>query len=277
MVMRDIIKIDEDKCTGCGDCIPNCPEGALQIIDGKARMLSDLFCDGLGACIGHCPEGAITIEKREAEEYDEAKVMANVVKQGPNVIKAHLEHMKDHNQTEFLDQAIDFLKTNNIDVPEGFDTRTEEATMACGCPSSQTRSIKVACTDEPDKKASSQLSNWPVQIRLLNTQAPYLNGASLLIAADCTALAYASIHQDFIKGRVTLMGCPKLDDAEYYENKLAEVFRLNDINDITVLIMEVPCCSGMVRLVRSAISASGKNIPLAAMTIGVNGEVLRKE
>jgi len=274
MAVREIIKIDEDKCTGCGDCIPNCPEGALQIIDGKARMLSDIFCDGLGACIGYCPEGAITTEKREAEEYDEYKVMVNVVKQGPNVIKAHLEHMKDHNQTEFLNQAIDYLKTNNIDIPEGFDKEPEEDTMACGCPSNQTKTIEVGCTDNSGSRNTSQLGNWPVQIHLMNAQAQYLKNASLLIAADCTAFASANLHQDYIKGKVTMICCPKLDDTAPYLQKLTELFKLNNTKDITVVIMEVPCCSGLVRLVKEAIQNSGLEIPLDVKVIGTNGELI---
>ena len=272
MVIREIIKIDEDKCTGCEDCIPNCPEGALQIIDGKARIISDLFCDGLGACIGHCPEGAITIEKREAEEYDEAKVMANVVKQGPNVIKAHLEHMKDHNQTDFLEQAVSYLRENDLDVPEGFEPGPAEP-LPCGCPGTMAREISVTSEEEDAPRQHSQLTNWPVQIMLLHPQAPYLKDASLLIAADCTAFACASLHQDFIKGKITMIGCPKLDDAGYYIEKLSEIFKLNEIKDVTVLHMEVPCCFGLVQLVSEAVNRSGKDIPIEKQMMGVDGEL----
>ncbi len=274
MVVREIIKIDENKCTGCGECIPNCPEGALQIIDGKARMISDLFCDGLGACIGHCPEGAITIEKRDAEAYDEKQVMANVVKQGPNVIKAHLEHMKEHGQAEFLNQAIDYLKENNIDVPAGFEDETNVEPLACGCPGTMAKEIPVECAEEDAPKQRSQLTNWPVQIKLVPPQASYLNDVSVLIAADCAAFACASLHQDFIKGKVTLIGCPKLDDSNFYTEKLTEIFRTNDIKDITVVHMEVPCCFGLISVVSSAVSSSGKSIPLTEVTIGINGKII---
>lgn len=272
MVVREIIKIDEGLCTGCGECIPNCPEGALQIIDGKARIISDLFCDGLGACIGHCPEGAITIEKREAEIYDEKRVMANVVKQGLNVIIAHLEHLKGHGQCEYLNQAIEYLDENKMEIPAGFEKKESEA-LACGCPGSMAKEIEVSCSEDAGPKSSSQLSNWPVQIMLVPSQVPYLQNASVLIAADCTAYACASLHQDFIKGRVTMIGCPKLDDAEYYTEKLAEIFRLNDIKDVTVAIMEVPCCSGLSRLVKEAASRSGKYIPIDVKTVGIDGNL----
>jgi ferredoxin len=273
MVVRQIIRIDEVLCTGCGQCIPNCPEGALQIIDGKARMISDLFCDGLGACMGHCPEGAITIEEREAEEYDERRVMENVVKQGPNVIEAHLEHMKEHNQTEYLGQAIDYLKESGIEVPAGFDDNGKAEPLPCGCPSTAVKQISPVGEDEAGSRPSSQLGNWPVQIMLVPPNAPYLQGASLLIAADCTAFACASLHQDFIRGKVALIGCPKLDNAEFYIEKLAETFRLNDIKDVTIAIREVPCCSGLSRLVEEAVKGSGKAVPLEVKVIGINGDL----
>jgi ferredoxin len=272
MVVREIIKIDEDLCTGCNECIPNCPEGALQIIDNKAMMLSDLFCDGLGACIGHCPEGAITIEEREAEEYDEKRVMENVVKQGPNVIKAHLEHMKEHGQTEYLNQAIEYLEENDIEVPEGFKEEENTASLACGCPGTVVKEITISCGDDTGPKPTSQLGNWPVQIMLVPPNAPYLQGASLLIAADCTAFACASLHQDFIKGKVALVGCPKLDDSEFYVEKLTEMFKLNDLKDVTVVHMEVPCCFGLKQLVSEAVSRSGKDLPVTFQIIGINGE-----
>lgn len=287
MAVRKIIKINEELCTGCGECIPNCPEGALQIIDGKARMISDLFCDGLGACIGHCPEGAITIIEREAEEYDERRVMENVVKQGPNVIKAHLEHMKEHGQSEYLAMAIDYLRENDFEVPAEFDDaggdaeadeepECVEGPLPCGCPGSLSQELSVIKLDEGMgvPKPTSQLSNWPVQIHLVNVQAAYLKEASLLIAADCTAFACASLHQDFIKGRVTMMGCPKLDDAQFYAEKLGQIIKMNDIRDITVLYMEVPCCAGMVRLVQEAVAASGLDVPVRKYMVKINGEVV---
>lgn len=173
---RDIIKINEEKCIGCGDCIPGCPEGALQVIDGKSRLISDLFCDGLGACIGTCPQDAIEIVQREAEPYDEENVMDNIVKEGPNVLKAHLKHLNDHSQKDFLTQAIDFLKEKNMEIPD----YQGEKTFACSCPGS----INMEWSDKPEsnhetKVYIAELRNWPVQLQLLNPNAPYLKNADL--------------------------------------------------------------------------------------------------
>lgn len=323
MVKRQIIKIDEDVCTGCGECIPNCPEGALQIIDEKARIISDLFCDGLGACIGHCPVDAISIEEREAEEYDEKKVMENVVKQGEKVIKAHLVHLKEHGQTEYLNQAMDYLKEKNMYVPPlekeikekpaqhtqkedvmacgcpgtaVMDFREEmkepgqnKANLPCGCPGSavmdlrneqdcELESIKKSVPEGINKelpvpKSVSQLKQWPVQIMLVPPSAPYLKGADLLIAADCVPFAYPDFHEDFLKEKVLLVGCPKLDDAEYYKEKITKILKENHVTSVTVVHMEVPCCFGMVNIVKAAIEALGKDIPYSETTISVKGDI----
>jgi len=262
-VQRQIITIDEDLCTGCGECIPNCPEGALQIIDGKARLISDLFCDGLGACIGHCPEGAITTETREAHAYDESKVMENIVRQGPNVISAHLAHLKDHAQDEYFREALAYLVENDVEIPPKF----LEPSCRCGelePPKSQFAGCPAG--------RPSRLRQWPVQIMLVPPQAPFLEGADVLVAADCVPFAYADFHETLLKGKVLLVGCPKLDDAELYREKLTEMFRRNDVRSVTVAHMEVPCCFGMVKLVESAIGNSGKSIPLETRMIGVKGE-----
>jgi ferredoxin len=303
MVKRQIIKIDEDTCTGCGDCIPNCPEGALQIIDDKARIISDLFCDGLGACIGHCPVDAISIEEREAEEYDERKVMANVVKQGSNVITAHLVHLNEHGQTDYLNQAIDYLKENKMEVPNlgeapkeepapsapvhacpgsaVIDLRSEkkEDTLACGCPGSAVMDLKAEeelCVEDVEEvapKGVSELRQWPVQIMLVPPNAPYFKDADLLIAADCVPFAYPDFHKDFLKNKILLVGCPKLDDTDFYLQKLTQTFQMNDIKSITIAHMEVPCCFGLVKLVNAAVGQSGKNIPVKGYIIGVKGDV----
>jgi len=227
MPKRKIIKIDEDKCTGCGLCVPNCVEGALKIIDGKARLVSDVFCDGLGACIGHCPEGAITIEEREVEPFDKKK--------------AH-EHLHAHGK----------------------------------CPGSKVMDLskdKKSGTLNPEPGTRiSQLGNWPVQITLVPVFAPYFNGADLLIAADCVPFAYANFHGDILAGKVLLVGCPKLDDAEYYKKKLTDILKQNDIKSITCAHMQVPCCFGLVNLVKEAIAASGKTIPFKEVTIGIEGD-----
>jgi len=277
MVKRQIIKIDAQKCNGCGLCIPNCPEGAIQIIDNKARLISDLFCDGLGACIGHCPQGAITIEEREAKAYDEKKVMENIVRQGKNVIKAHLEHLKDHNQFELLKEALDFLKEKKIEIPikEESPLATDE-NADCGCLGSKVmdfRKDKIAPTKQmPFSKTDSQLRQWPVQIKLVPVKASYFENADLLIAADCVPFAYADFHLDLLKDKILLVGCPKLDDAGFYQEKITEILKNNSIKSVTCAHMEVPCCFGLVGIIKSAISASVKNIPFKEITISIKGE-----
>ena len=277
MAKRNIIKIEEEKCNGCSLCIPNCPEGAIQVIDGKARLISDLFCDGLGACIGHCPQGAITIEEREAQVYDEARVMENIVKQGKNVIKAHLEHLKKHNQLELLKEALDFLKKKKIAIPiEEESLLATEKGAACGCPSSKVMDFRKE-KDAPGKekafsKTESQLRHWPVQIKLVPTLAPYFENADLLIAADCVPFAYSDFHQELLKGKILLVGCPKLDDAGLYQEKISQILKNNNIKSLTYAHMEVPCCFGLVGAIQSAISASGKNIPFKEVNISIKGE-----
>ncbi len=239
------------------------------MIDGKARLISDLFCDGLGACIGTCPLGAISIEEREAEPYDERRVMENIARQGPNTINAHLEHLREHGEFELLKTALDFLKERGIRVPP-------PAAHAGGCPGS--RAVKLeerpAAEAAPAGRAVSRLRQWPVQIALVPPNAPYLAGADVALIADCVPFAYANVHEDFIKGRVVLVGCPKLDDVEAYRTKLAEVFRHNDIKSITVVHMEVPCCFGLVHVLRQALADAGKNIPVTEATISIRGELL---
>jgi len=278
MAKRKIIKIDEKKCNGCGLCIPNCPEGALQMIDEKARLISDLFCDGLGACIGHCSEGAIIIEEREAEKYDEKKVMENIVKQGKNVIKAHLKHLKEHNEAGYLNQAIEFLKERNIKVPKDA-VSSAQGPLPCGCPGTMVKDFRPEekSDAQPGEAISiqSQLKQWPVQIKLVPPYAPYLDNADLLIAADCVPFAYADFHSDLLKGKVLLIGCPKLDDAEFYKDKITQILKGRNIKSITCVHMEVPCCFGLVSIVKTAIKASSKDIPFKEVTISIRGEKLK--
>jgi len=267
---RDIITIDEDKCTGCGKCIPGCPEGALQIIDGKARLVSDLFCDGLGACINECPHGAMSVENREAEVYDEKKVMINVVKQGENTIKAHLKHLKDHNQTEYFNQAVEFLKENNMSVPE----LSNKDNLPCGCPGNLTKKIEreIRCAENINQK--SNLENWPIQLALLNPNAPYLKNAELLISADCAPFAYGNFHSKFLQNKVLIMFCPKLDSSiEQYIDKLSDIFKNQHIKSITLVRMEVPCCGGVEKIVTRALEQSGKNIIIKEYVISISGEI----
>jgi ferredoxin len=277
---RNIIKIDEDKCNGCGLCIPNCPEGALQIIDGKARLVSDLFCDGLGACLGHCPLGAITVEEREAEPYDERSVMENVVKQGPNVIKAHLDHLKDHGEMDFYREAVAYLEEKGIQTPSEKKDNPPHLHASGGCPGAA--AMKIERTVDTGSAATishglppSQLRNWPVQLQLLNPNAPYLKGADLLVAADCVPFAFAGFHQRFLKDKVVVTYCPKLDQTiDQYVQKLAAIFSRQDIGSVSVVHMEVPCCSGTVHIVQKALELAQKVIPVKQYTISINGEII---
>ncbi|MDO8489329.1 MAG: 4Fe-4S binding protein [Candidatus Omnitrophota bacterium] len=277
MSRRKIITIDEQKCNGCALCIPNCPEGAIQIIDQKARLISDLFCDGLGACIGHCPQGAITIEEREAVPYDEDKVMINIIKQGPNVILAHLKHLKDHKESVYLKQAMDFLKKKKISIP--FDEACHHSGNATGgCPGSRLidlrkpRAVKGASLNQ---RQESELGQWPVQLRLVPAHAPYFEDADLLIAADCVPFAYANFHQDLLKGKILLVGCPKLDDVSLYADKLKQIFADNNIKSITYAHLEVPCCFGLLPVIEEAIRSSGKSMPFEEITISIKGEKIK--
>jgi len=235
---RKIVRIDEEKCTGCGLCVLACQEGALQIVNGKARLVSESYCDGLGACLPECPTGAITIEEREAAPFDEEAVKAR-------------------------------------SAPAAEETRAGEGepNLACGCPGTQVRNLARTVDTAPveDRRVPSALRNWPCQIRLVPAGAPYFDGAALLVAADCTAYAYPEFHRDFMRGRVTLIGCPKLDGVDYAE-KLTEILKSNEIKSITVLRMEVPCCGGIVQAVRQALKQSGKTIPWRVVTITTEGE-----
>ncbi len=283
---RKIINIDEEKCTGCGQCIPNCPEGALQVIDGKARLLSDLFCDGLGACVGRCPEGAMTVEERVAEPYDETKVMANIVKAGPNTIAAHLKHLKDHSACDYYNSALAYLKQHNIPIPATevrsqkakAKSQNQEAELACGCPGSAVRDLSPSATrslDPVTPRSLSALRNWPIQLALIPPSAPYLKNADLLISADCVGSSHPNFHDDLVRGRVLIIACPKLDDAQAYQEKLTRMFTVNTPKSVTVAHMTVPCCFGLVQLVQQAIAASGKRIPFAEATIHVDGRQVK--
>ena len=280
---RNIITIDEDKCTGCELCLPNCPEGAIQIIDEKARLISDLFCDGLGACLGHCPEGAITIEEREAEPYDERRVMENVVKQGECVIKAHLEHLKDHNQDDFLKTAVEYLEEKGLKNPleEKGEIKMEKPGGFCGCPGSKTVDFSqdkpVAEGDETGRRPS-HLSHWPIQMHLLSPMAPHYKGSDLVLAADCTAFTSGDFHKDYLKDKTLAIACPKLDSGrEIYLDKLVALIDEARINTLSVLIMQVPCCRGLLELAQEAAAKAERKVPIKATVIGLRGEVLSEE
>ena len=241
---RKIIKIDESLCNGCGNCVPACHEGALQIIDGKARLISDLFCDGLGACIGECPEGAMEIVEREAELYDEYKVMDYIVRGGSNVIKAHLQHLADHGEREYLSQATKYLKERNIIIPEIRAAGGERN----GCPGSASKEIPVSTVDagEKDDYRPSMLTHWPVQLHLISPGVSFFRNSDLLVAADCTSFACASFHEKLLAGRKVVVACPKLDtNQQSYLDKLITLFSNSGIRSVTIAIMEVPCCGGL--------------------------------
>lgn len=241
---RRIIEINQDKCNGCGACAAACHEGAIAMVDGKAKLMRDDYCDGLGDCLPTCPTGAITFVEREAAAYDAKAVQENMQKKMQEKMKK------------------------------------EGMTLPCGCPGSQSRKIEHAEShaETTDTSVSytqpvSQLSQWPVQIKLVPVRAPYFDGAKLLIAADCTAYAYAAFHEEFIKGRITLIGCPKLDSVDYSE-KLTEIIRNNDIKSVTIVRMEVPCCGGLEHAAKNALQQSGKFIPWQVVTISIDGNIL---
>lgn len=277
---RTIIKIDEDKCNGCGLCIPNCPEGAIQIIDGKARLVSDLMCDGLGACLGHCPEGAISQEEREAEPYDERKVMENIVKQGGNTIKAHLQHLKEHGQTEFLAIARAYLQEHGIEVPDNAHETPACNGSPAGCPGSLSTIFtrKDPEAESLSGKRPSALSHWPIQLHLLSPMAAHYQGADLLLAADCTAFSLGDFHKDYLQGRVLAIACPKLDqNQEVYSAKLKALIDDARINTLTVMIMEVPCCGGLKHLAQQAAASADRKVPIRTIVVSLQGEILRDE
>lgn len=286
---RDILKINEDLCNGCGQCVPNCHEGALQVIDGKVRMVSELMCDGLGACIGHCPEDAITIEKREAEPYDESKVMENMKNKGKNTIIAHLKHLKEHGESGFLQEGVGYLGEHRDEYD--FDIREvmsavhspghQQAFPGGGCPGSRTMVIEKPSqpgNQIPESDQPSELRQWPVQMHLLNPNAPYFRGADLLLAADCVAFSMGNFHRRYLKGKSLAIACPKLDHGtEIYVEKLSAMIDTARVNTITVMMMEVPCCGGLLQMIRAAQAKSPRNVPVKQMIISIAGEVLREE
>lgn len=252
-MIREIVHIDEEKCNGCGLCVPSCAEGAIQMINGKAKLIADNLCDGIGACLGHCPQGAIVIEKREADAFDE------------EAVEAHLHGAKG----------------------------SPEPASACGCPSAAVKSFSPpghghgGCpsaalrnfTPKEERGSDvagerpSELRQWPVQMHLVPPTAPFLKGADLLLAADCAPFAYADFHRDILKGKALLIGCPKLDDGQAYLEKLTAMLRLNEVKSLTVVHMEVPCCSGLIQIAKRAIADCGKEVPLTTIRIGIQGDI----
>jgi ferredoxin len=287
---RKVITIDHELCNGCGLCLPNCPEGALQLIDGKARLVFDLFCDGLGACMGTCPLGAIHVEEREAEPYDEQKVMVHIAPQGEHVIRAHLAHLAAHNEQQYLEQARRYLKDHGLALPTELEdsgccssqSGAAEKEAPC-CPGARTinrreDAMQQQSQGQPFGTQPAELQTWPLQLQLLNPQASFFANADMLIAADCVAFAYARFHSDFLKGKVPIIFCPKLDRTiDQYLAKLTEIFQLHPIRSLHVVHMEVPCCSGTVALTRQALAAAGKEIPFHEYTISLQGKLLKRK
>lgn len=245
-VKRKIIQIDEEKCDGCGQCVPSCAEGSLAIVDGKARVIADRLCDGLGACLGECPNGALKIVEREADEFDESAVEEHLA--GRPASAGAVSH----------------------------------APVGGGCPSSRLQVFQPAgdacqCANTPGNQeavGASALRHWPVQIRLIPPSAPFLKGADLLVVADCVPIAFPHLHQSYLKDKVVMVGCPKFDDAEQYQEKFTEIFSTARLKRITTLMMEVPCCSGLSAIVRQALARSGQSIPLEEVTISTRGDVI---
>ncbi len=244
--MRNIVKIDQEKCNGCGQCVNACAERAIALVNGKARLVSDTYCDGLGACLGDCPVGAITIEQRPAHPFDEAAAHAHV-------------------------QRVENRKT--------------EEKLPCGCPGTMARTIErkhapapaACCTATAAAPRTSQLSHWPVQLKLVSPTAKYLQNADLLLVADCVPFAFADFHDTFLKGNPVVVGCPKLDDAGYYVQKLSDILTLSSIASLTVIHMEVPCCSGLCRIAEAALQQSGSTIPVRDITIGIDGSIISEK
>lgn len=274
-MIRKVIQIDEEKCNGCGVCVPSCNEGAIKIIDGKARLISDLFCDGLGACLGDCPEGAIEVIEREAEPYNETIVMEAMLSQPHSVIKAHLKHLKDHNEMAYFNEGLAVLKAKGIEI----NLDEEKPKAMCGCPGSMAREIK---REEKPKvetagRMPSELEQWPVQLHLVNPVASFFNNKELTIMSTCGPIVSANVHQDYIKDRSVVVACPKLDKTDPYVSKLASIFSLNDIPKVTVVRIEVPCCGGLSQIAVEAARQSGKaNLVVEEHTLAISGELLKQ-
>lgn len=243
--LRKIIEIDEELCNGCGECVPACAEGAIEIVDGKARLAAERYCDGLGACLGNCPTGALRIIEREAEEFDE------------EAVEKFLQEKPRHTEVE------------------------EERSLPCGCPSTQVMALDQPAATPCDTAnrprieapSASCLSHWPIQIRLVPPTAPFLKNADLVVAADCTAAAYPDFQRDFVKGRALLLGCPKFDDAADYVRRFSEIFRKTDIRSVTTVTMEVPCCQGLPMIVKKGMEAAGKDLLLKQVVVGIRGTI----
>ncbi len=238
MAIRNIVKIDEDKCNGCGDCVPSCAEGAIEVIDGKAKLIKEIYCDGLGACLGHCPQDAITIEQRDADEFDEKATEEHLAKSAP---------------------------------------KEPEPACSCPGSMSRTLSPKPDAAAGTSQSATSQLAQWPVQLTLVSPQAPYFKNADVLLVADCVPFAMADFHSKLLAGSSIAIACPKLDNVDPYIEKLAQLIKSNDLKSFTVVHMQVPCCSGLTYIAQQSIKNSGLKIPFTDITISLEGQVLNTQ
>ena len=282
---RNIISIDEEKCNGCGQCVTGCAEGAIQLVNGKAKLVSEVYCDGLGACIGTCPEGAIILEEREAEPYSELAVIERISKQGEKVILAHLKHLKDHNEMVYFKEGVEYLKANNINADlsslfnQNINVINNNIPQHTGCPGSKERAfVKSDNIAQEEVSSSSELTHWPIQLHLANPSASHFHGCDLLLAADCVPFSISNFHSRFLKNKKLVIACPKLDsNKQVYSEKLRILIEESKINTLHVVIMEVPCCGGLLQLAENAVASSDRKVPVKYSVVGVQGDVLEEE
>jgi ferredoxin len=270
---RQIITIDEEKCDGCGACVPSCVEGALQVVNGKARLMKEDFCDGLGACLGECPQGALHVVEMAVDAYDEPAVLSFLQQTAPDRVEKHVAHLRAHGMTSSLNPApVGVAACPVVDGrPQTADRRParENEAAVSGRPSAVIALLTPNETPSAPTRARSELRQWPVQLHLLPPQAPFFQDAELYLIADCVPFAYPDLHADFLKDHAVAVGCPKLDDGRAYIVKLVEILRSNDIRSLKVIRMEVPCCGGLEFIATQALAQSGKNIPIDSVVVGV--------
>lgn len=267
MAVRKIVCIDESKCNGCGLCIPNCAKGALSIIEDKARLIMDIYCDGLGACLGHCPKGAITIIEREANEFNEEAVK--------ELQQAEAQRQESKNKTQTQSSECPGRAVRQLGPKAPFTN--EHVTHGCSGSRMRAMQRQDVEVEHNDIRQNSKLRQWPVQLQLVPATAAFFKGADLLVTADCVPFSYANYHNDFLKGKALVVGCPKLDDIKFYSKKIEDIIKLNNIESITVLRMEVPCCGGITQATKIARDNSGINMIIKVVTISLEGEILKTD
>lgn len=252
MIKRKIIKIDESLCDGCALCIPSCPEGALQIVDGKAKLVKQSFCDGLGACLGDCPQNALTVVEEFTEEYDETSVIEHIKLNAPDKLQTHIAHLAQHRH------ELATPKMNMVSV---------------GCPSARTIQWEAPSAQEQKTNFVSELRQWPIQLHLVSPMATYFQNANFVLVADCVPFAYSNFHSEFLSDNAISIACPKLDDTTPYVHKLAQIFKTANLKIVKVVVMEVPCCNGLAKLAQDAANYSGIDLPIEIITIGIKGNI----